>query len=146
MVELRSVTKDNFEDVLGLRVADHQKTYVSTTVYALAQAYVYGENAFPFAVYADNTIVGFIMLGYYEIRNQYTLWKLLIDEKHQRKGYGKDALQQGIAYLAEKFDAKEIYTGVALGNEAAKCLYSSVGFELTGLVEDNMEEMKYTIR
>lgn len=145
MVELRTISKDNLEDVLNLSVLEHQKTFVSSTAYSLAQAYVYGENAFPFAVYADNTIVGFIMLGYYENRKQYTLWKFLIDKKYQRKGYGKDALKQGIDYLVEKFDVKEIYTGVALGNEIAKHLYSSIGFEVTGLVEDNMEEMKYFI-
>lgn len=38
---------------------------------------------------------------------------------------------------------KEIYTGVALGNETAKHLYASVGFVETGVVEDHMEEMRY---
>ena len=146
MVELRAVTKDNLEEVLNLNVFSHQKAFVSSTACSLAQAYVYSGTAFPFAVYADNTIVGFIMLGYYENSKQYTLWKLLIDKEHQRKGYGKDALKQGIVYLIEKFDVKEVYTGVALGNEVAKHLYSSIGFEETGLIEDNMKEMKYIIR
>ena len=145
MVELRAVTKDNLEEVLSLNVFEHQKAFVPSTACSLAQAYVYSETAFPFAVYADNTIVGFIMLGYYENRKQYTLWKFLIDKEHQRKGYGRDALKQGIIYLIEKFDVKEVYTGVALGNEVAKHLYSSIGFEETGLIEDNMEEMKYII-
>lgn len=146
MVDLRTITKDNLEDVLNLKISEQQKSFVSSTAYSLAQAYVYGENAFPFAVYADNTIVGFIMLGYYENRKQYTLWKFLIDKEYQRKGYGKDALKQGLIFLIEKFDVKEVYTGVALGNEVAKHLYSSIGFVETGFVEDNMEEMKYIVR
>ncbi len=127
----------------ALSVSEHQKLFVSSTAYSLAQAYVYHETAFPFAVYADDTIVGFIMMGYYEAKKQYTLWKLLIDKSQQNKGYGREALKQGIMYLKDKFDVKEIYTGVALGNEKAKHLYSSVGFEETGFIEDNMEEMKY---
>ena len=62
--------------------------------------------------------------------------------EHQGKGYGKEALKQGIAYLKERFEAKEIYTGVFLGNEVAKGLYKSVGFVETGLVENGMEELK----
>ena len=143
MVELRAVTKDNLEEVLNLNVLEHQKAFVSSTATSLAQAYVYRETAFPFVIYADNTIVGFIMLGYYEDRKQYTLWKFLIDKEYQGKGYGKEALKQGITYLKEQFDAKEIYTGVSLGNEAAKGLYKSMGFTETGLIEEGMEELRF---
>ena len=99
MVELRTINKDNLEEVLHLSVSENQKT----------------------------------------------LWKFLIDKDYQRKGYGKDALKQGINYLIKNFDVKEVYTGVTLGNEIAKHLYSSIGFEATGAIEDNMEEMKYII-
>ena len=53
------------------------------------------------------------------------------------------ALQLAIDYLIDTFEVTEIFTGVSLGNETAKHLYVSVGFETTGVVEDNMEEMKY---
>lgn len=142
MVVLKEITRENLDEVLALSVAEHQKAFVSTTADSLAQAYVYRETAFPFAIYADDKPVGFIMLGYYEARNQYTLWKFLIDKEHQGKGYGKEALKQGITYLTEQFGAKEIYTGVSLGNEAAKGLYKSVGFVETGLIEDGMEELR----
>lgn len=144
MVELRIITKENLEEVLNLSVYEYQESFVSSTAYSLAQAYVYHETAFPFAVYAEDKIVGFIMMGYYETKKQYTLWKFLIDKNQQNKGYGREALKQGIMYLKDKYDVKEIYTGVALGNEKAKNLYSSIGFKETGLIEDNMEEMKYT--
>lgn len=143
MVVLRIITKENLEEVLDLSVYEYQESFVSSTACSLAQAYVYYETAFPFAVYAEDTIVGFIMMGYYETKKQYTLWKLLIDKNQQNKGYGREALKQGIMYLRDKYDAREIYTGVALGNEKAKNLYNSIGFKETGLVEDNMEEMKY---
>ena len=145
MIKLCEITKDNLDEVLALNVSEHQKGFVSSTAASLAQAYVYRDTAFPFAVYADNILVGFIMLGYYEARNQYTLWKFLIDKKYQNKGYGKEALKQGILYLRNTFDAKEIYTGVSTGNEQAKHVYKSLGFVETGLVEDGMEELKVTL-
>ena len=140
MVELKAITKDNFEDVISLKVSEHQQAFVSSTAHSLAQAYVYRDTAFPFAIYADDTLVGFMMLGFYEEKKQYTLWKFLIDNKYQNHGYGKEALKMGIEYLITTFGAKEIYVGVSSENDIAKQLYSSVGFKQTGLIENNTEE------
>ena len=142
MITLREITQDNLDDVLALRVADDQTAYVSTTAHALAQAYVSPKTAFPFAVYEDETIVGFLMLGYYEARNQYTVWKFLIDRRYQGRGYGKAALKLGIDFLQERFGVKEIFLGVSAGNEAAERLYRSSGFCPTGTVDGTMEEMR----
>ncbi len=141
MINLKPVTKDNLDDVLALKVAETQKGFVSTNAESLAQAYVYSETAWPFAVYDDETLVGFIMMGYYEAKHYYTLWKFMIDQRYQNKGYGRKALELGLAFIREKFHPEEIYTGVAPGNSVAKGLYESVGFADTGLLEFGMEEM-----
>ena len=142
MVHLQPVTKENLDEVLSLKIYDSQAGFVSSTAESLAQAYVYREAAFPFAVYSDQEVVGFIMMGFYEAKNYYTLWKLLIDRDHQHKGFGRKALELGIAFLKDCYDAREIYTGVIPGNDAAKKLYESMGFRETGLFENNMLEMR----
>ena len=141
MIKLKPVTKENLDDVLALRVAETQEGFVSSNAESLAQAYVYSETAWPFAVYDDETLVGFIMMGYYEAKHYYTLWKFMIDQRYQNKGYGRKALELGLAFVKEKFHPEEIYTGVAPGNRVAKGLYESVGFKDTGLLEFGMEEM-----
>ena len=141
MVQLKPVTRENLDAVLGLEVNDSQKGYVSTTAESLAQAYVYPDTAYPFAVYDDADIVGFIMMGYYEAKKYHTLWKLLIDRRFQGKGYGRKALALGTAFLKERFGVTEIYTGVTPGNTTAKNLYLSAGFRETGVTENNMEEL-----
>ena len=146
MIKLDEITADNLEVVLKLKVSKEQENFVSTTAYSLAQAYVYRENAYPFAIYADDTLVGFIMFGFYELRNQYTLWKFLIDEKYQNKGYGKMALALGIEYMKKQYDIKEMYTRVAIDNDVAERLYHSVGFQLTGLIENGMKELRYVCK
>ena len=93
MIQLQPVTKENLDEVLCLRINEDQAGFVSTTAESLAQAYVYRETAFPFAVYSDQEVVGFIMMGFYEAKNYYTLWKLLIDRDHQHKGCGRKALE-----------------------------------------------------
>lgn len=146
LVELKKIDADNLEDVLSLAVSDDQTAFVSTVAQSLAQAWVYRDTAFPFAIYADGAPVGFVMLGYYESRDQYTLWKFLIDARYQRRGYGRAALKLATDRLAETFGAREVYTGVLLGNEVARRLYASVGFVETGLIENNMREMRYEIK
>ena len=145
MVELREITKENYEESLCLKVADSQKAFVSSTVHSLAQAWVYYDTAFPFAIYADDTMVGFIMLGYYEAGGYYTLWKLLIDEKYQNRGYGKKALRLGIDYLVNRFRVKEIYTAYYESNRIARNLYASVGFCETGEIAGTEVGMKLIV-
>ena len=142
MVHLEPVTQENLDAVLALTVRECQKGFVSSNAESLAQASVYAKTAFPFAVYDDRKIVGFIMMGYYEEKKYYTLWKLMIDRQYQGQGYGKASLELGIAFLKHRFRVKEIFTGVIHGNEAAKSLYHSVGFEDTGLFENGMEELR----
>ena len=142
MVHLEPVTGENLDAVLALKVKESQKGFVSSVAESLAQAYVYTKTAFPFAVNDGREIVGFIMMGYYEEKKYYTLWKLMIDQRFQGRGYGKAALELGIAFLKERFRVKEVYTGVIPGNEAAKSLYQSAGFEETGLFENGMEELR----
>ena len=145
MVELREITKENYEECLNLKVAENQKNFVSSTVHSLAQAWVYYDTAFPFAIYADDTMVGFIMLGYYEVREYYTLWKLMIDEKYQNKGYGKKAVKLGIDYLVNRFKVKEVYTAYYSTNNIARNLYASIGFRETGEVVGNQVGMKLIV-
>ena len=82
------------------------------------------------------------MMGFYEEKNYYTLWKLLIDRKYQHRGYGRKALELGVAFLKEWYGVPAVFTGVSPGNTAAKNLYRSMGFRETGLFENNMEEMR----
>ena len=146
MVNLKEINKDNIDDVLSLKVSDNQKRFVISNAQSLAKAYVYSKTAYPFAVYDDETLVGFIMMGYYELKGYYTLWEFMIDEKYQNKGYGRQALKLGINFVKDKFNPDSIYTGVTPGNSVAKGLYESEGFVATGLVELGMEEMKLSLK
>ncbi len=146
MVRLEPVTPENLDAVLMVRAGEDQRRFVSSTAESLAQAYVYADTTFPVAVRReDGAVVGFIMMGDYRAKGYYTLWKLLIDRRYQRRGYGRSALEAGIAFLKERFRVREIYTGVLPENLAAKRLYRSVGFRETGLFENGMEEMRLTL-
>lgn len=86
-----------------------------------------------------------MMLGYYELKNQYTVWQFLIDERYQHKGYGTAALRLGIQFLIDRFHVREIYLGVNFQDTAAQNLYRSHGFVETGETTDTALEMKLII-
>ena len=136
MVEFKEITTDNYNECLKLEVSDNQKNFVASNMYSLAQAWVFHENAYPFAIYADNKMVGFIMMGY-KPEGIYNIWRLMIDKRFQGKGYGKAALVLAVQYLKEKHDASEVYISFISGNNLAEKLYESVGFKRTGEVENN---------
>lgn len=85
------------------------------------------------------------MLGYYEAGGYYTLWKLLIDEKYQNKGYGKRAVRLGIDYLVNRFKVKEVYTAYYVTNRIARNLYASIGFRETREIVGNQIGMKLIV-
>ena len=132
MIALRRITKENYEECFALKVTDSQMDFVPSNVYSLAQAWIFIFTSFPFAIYDDNTMVGFIMLGYYEIKNYYTIWRFMIDENYQNKGYEKKALILGVNFLIDHFKVKEVFLSVEPENTTARHLYRSLGFIETG--------------
>ena len=68
------------------------------------------------------------------LRNNYTLWRLMIDENHQKKGYGKEAVRLALEFIRTWPCGKAEYCVLSYEpeNSAAKKLYASFSFEETG--------------
>ena len=90
-VSLRPVTKDNLRDILRLKVTEAQEHFVANNAVSLAQAHFTPE-AWYRAIYADETPVGFMMLYDDPAKPEYFLWRLLVDARYQRHGYGRQAI------------------------------------------------------
>ena len=143
VVTLREITDENREAVLALRVAPEQERFVSSVRASLEEAAA-SPQAKPWyrAVYADDEPVGFVMLSWNvepqppEYIGPWFLWKLLIDERHQGRGYGFEVMQQ-IVELVRAEGATELQTsyGPEAGGPAG--FYAKLGFVPTGdLVAD----------
>jgi len=137
MVELKAITSDNFEECLKLEVLDNQKNFVTSNTYSLAQAWVFYETAYPFAIYDGDIMIGFIMMGYYKPKDVYNIWRFMIDKQFQGKGYGKTALLLAVEYLKKKHKINEVFLSVEPDNTIAEKLYRSVGFYPTGETAGN---------
>ena len=148
MINLRIITEENFIDAFNLKLAEGQKKYVSHPIRSLAQAYVYREQCQPFGIYMDGEMVGYVMVIYdYDIP-EYDIWHMMIDEKHQGKGYGKAALEQVLAYIKTKpfGDSGRVTLTCNKDNESALALYRHMGFRETGEEDEDELELSMTIK
>ncbi|MBQ1368008.1 MAG: GNAT family N-acetyltransferase [Lachnospiraceae bacterium] len=147
MTELKPITEENFIDAFDLKLAPGQEEFVSHPVRSLAQAYVYREQCQPFGIYADEKMVGYVMVIYdYDIP-EYDIWHMMIDESMQGRGFGGEALDRVIGYIRTKpFGSSD---RVALtchkDNAAARKLYESRGFAANGVEYDEEIEMVLTV-
>lgn len=138
MITLTPVTRENWLEALELKVNQEQHCFVPTVAVSLAKVSIKpdGDNVeyLPFAIYEGETMVGFLMHAYVEeTTDMYWINGFLIDVKYQRKGYGKAALQQMIAYITHRFSqCREVRLTVYPDNHAAISLYRGLGFEETG--------------
>jgi diamine N-acetyltransferase len=130
-ISLRAITPENFRECIALKVADAQGKFVATNLMSIAQAKIY-PTANPLAVYAKDEIVGFVMYGFDTDDEKFYLVRLMIDEKHQGKGYGKAATLKVIELMKEIKDCREIFLSFVPENTGAEKLYQNVGFERTG--------------
>ena len=135
MLHLVEIDRYNYLSVLDLSVSPEQKDFVATNQYSLAQAYAQPE-CVPFALYAENRPVGFAMYSLDEDDHQYWIYRLMIDQRYQGVGYGREAMKLLIERIRELMDDehKRIYISFEPENEIAKALYESLGFVPDGRI------------
>jgi diamine N-acetyltransferase len=139
VVTLREITPANEAAVRALAVAPGQELFVDSVSESLEEAGA-SPDARPWfrAIYAGEEPVGFVMLSYdvppahpsYPWR--YYLWRILIDARHQRRGYGRAAMAQVIDHVRRGPGATELFTSVQPGPGPPRPFYRVLGFESTG--------------
>lgn len=152
IMQLKEVTRENFIDVINLKVKLRQRDFVGSNEYSLAEAFVKPE-CVPLAVYLGNTLVGFTMYSRCEPESgQLWIYRIMIGARYQHRGYGRKALQLLIQHIeanvAQQEDftqPQEIYISVNPENQVAQKLYRSMGFCPTGEMIDGEDVLKRPI-
>ena len=142
-ITLRRISALTVCDVCELSetLSDEQRNMVADNGTSIAEAH-FSENAWFRGVYADETLIGFIMLhegsdwddgidcpGVY-------LWRFMIARPFQGKGYGK----QAIALVLRDLKARglhELYTSYGQGPGSPEGFYQGLGFKPTGEYYDD---------
>ena len=147
MLRLERINSRNVWEIIDLSVAEDQKTFVADNTVSILEAYTaitaHG-SAFPFGIYYDDKPVGFLMVGFGidddwddapEIaRENYNLWRLMIDRAYQKRGYGKEAVRLALEFIRSFPCGKAEYCWLSYEpeNDIARQLYRSFGFIETG--------------
>jgi diamine N-acetyltransferase len=136
-VTLCEITKENLSDILRLKVAPHQEQFVASNAVSLAEAHFEPQLPWFRAVYAGETPAGFLMLEYNAEEQFYFLWRLMIDERYQKHGYGRKALELLFAHVKALPRADALYTSCVPTEGGPGPFYEKMGFVYTGEEEDS---------
>ena len=143
MLRLEKVNSKNIWDIALLSVRDDQKNLIPGNIVSIAQAYTAvtdNGHAFPFGIYDEDEAVGFLMIGYDtddhwddapEIaKGNYNFWRLMIDQRYQGRGYGRQAIGLGLDFVRSLpcGSAKYCWLSYMKGNRVGERIYKSYGF------------------
>ncbi|HLQ39890.1 MAG TPA: GNAT family N-acetyltransferase [Tetragenococcus sp.] len=131
---LEPINQNNWRKIIQLTVADRQKDLIENNAESLLEAaYDTSYKWSPIALYVDNNLVGFAMIGAQNSQQKTILFdRFMIDERQQKQGYGHALFQAVLTYIEDRFKVEKIYLRVHHKNEQAIPFYQSFRFELTG--------------
>ena len=133
MVELKEITAENFWDCISLMVSDAQTDYVTSNAVSIAQAKVQPE-CIPLAIYDDDTMVGFLMYCIDADDGEYWIYRMMVDQRYQSRGYGVQALEKLLQIIRQDTSRHCVLLGVHPESIAAVKLYERFSFTFTGQV------------
>ena len=160
-IRLVELNDDNIWDVLDLTVNKEQEDFVAPNFASIAEAYLVtrdGGHVYPFGIFHGETPVGFVMIGYDYleaggeklgfVRNNYLLWRFMIDKQYQQKGYGKAALKLALDFIRTRpcGDAEYCWLSYEPENEVARKLYCSFGFVEQAEMPEGWDEIPAVLK
>ena len=134
-VELREITGDTVRAICRLAVAPDQEGFVAPNAVSIAEAY-FEPNAWFRAIYADGEPVGFVMLEDDSAEEEYYLWRLMIADGFQGRGYGRRAVGLLIDHVRTRPGATELKTSWVPGERGPAEFYRKLGFAPTGEMDE----------
>ncbi|MED4015049.1 GNAT family N-acetyltransferase [Sutcliffiella cohnii] len=148
MIRLEKVSSVNFRQCINLKVAKDQEQFIAPNMYTIAEAYV-EEHLIPYAIMVEEEVVG--LLATENIpdemeEDRFWIPRFMIGEKYQRKGYGKEAMQEIIQNLTKDPTCYRIRLSVVPDNKQAMNFYKNIGFISTGIIAHGEEIMEYIVK
>lgn len=138
-MRLEKVTPENYEAALALSVRPGQEDLVAPVVKSLAEAYVFGDHAWPRLIYDGERLVGFLM-AFLDIRwnaeadpadRRSGLWRLSIAADAQGGGYGRFAVDAVCAEIRARGGSRVFVTWKPRDG-GPEGFYLKLGFRPTG--------------
>lgn len=127
----QAVTQENWEECIDMEVLKEQREFVASNAYSLVQAQ-YMVGLYPLCIYDGEQMVGFLMWEEDKEDHDLGMCRLMIDQKFQKRGYGRAAVIKLMDLVREKYGHVSFYTSFESENTVAGKLYMDLGFTKTG--------------
>ena len=117
---IKDIDETNWRAVVALSVAKNQEDFIESNGQSLLEAaYDVSLNWRPLALYDENQLVGFSMIG---AKRDESMWldRLMIDARFQGNGYGGLFIPLLIDYMKAHYLIKRIYLSVHEENKKIK--------------------------
>ena len=147
-ISVRPVTKDDLAALFDLWPTDAQRRFVAPNAVTVAEA-AYDAAAHAFVIWADKVRVGLIgLVDMTEVDDaepedepqSILIWRLMIGEEHQQKGYGTAAIDWAFGWARAR-GRDRMSIEVVETNAVAIALYERMGFRATGVMYGNEAQM-----
>lgn len=138
-IALRAITADNFDDIAELELFEHQRDYLASNTYSIAQASFHPQFQTR-AVYDDEAVIGFVMYVAPDADDppgEYRIWRFMIDARRQGQGHGRRTLELVLDEIKGNAGAEKILIYYKPDNPLAKNFYASVGFVEIGMDDED---------
>lgn len=133
MINFRKITEENFDAIIKMKRPEGEN-FVASNAFSLAQAWLYRNDGdvFPFAIYNDDAVVGFMLLEEDMEEKRLDLWRIMLPPENEGKGYGTAAVKLLIQYAKDSGRYKSIGLLCGPKNCNARHIYDKLGFQPTG--------------
>jgi diamine N-acetyltransferase len=140
-ITLRKITEETLWGILKLEVNEHQGKFVASNAVSIAEAH-FSNYAWFRGIYNGDDPIGFVMLYLDKKKPEYYLWRFMIAEQHQGKGFGYAAMQLVIQHVKSLPNAMELVTSYVPGEGNPAPFYKKLGFYETGEWDDDEKVLK----
>ena len=139
-IHLRDVTKENWVDIICLEISKKQEDYVALNSESIA-ASKFHQHYVNRAIYNGDEAVGYIQ--YYpnlaeNKPNEIYVDQLMIDVKHQGKGFGTKAIAEVLTEIKQLEGFNTVSICYVEGNDAMKGFFERFGFQV--IEQDEFDE------
>jgi diamine N-acetyltransferase len=150
-VVLEPIDRGNFRKLFNMQLRNDQVTFVTPPRWTLARCYVkfFGDNFehLPHLIRAGDEVVGYATTACDpNSAEEYWIDDIMIAAKYQGKGYGRAAMVEVLKMIVGRYpNCRAVQLTCFRANTNAAALYTSMGFEPTGAVDEEFGEPNYKL-
>src|SRR5258708_1202852 len=151
-ITLDPIDRKNYRKLFNMSLHNDQITFVTPPRWTLARCYVrqFGDNFehLPHLIRAGDEVVGYATIACDPgSADNYWIDDIMIAAKEQGKGYGRAAMVEVLKMIVGRYPRCEaVQLTCFRANTNAAALYTSMGFEPTGVVDSEFGEPNYALK